>query len=134
MTDPAPVPLFTGTAAHIGTYADAVAVPAGAELIFVSGTPGLREDGTVPDDFAEEAALAWRNVQAALQAAGADLGDIVSVRQWLTDPDDIPAYVKVRAATIHHSPAFMLGVINQLVWPRLRVEIEATAVRKPRPV
>ena len=46
-----------------------------------SGTPGLRLDGTLPDDFAEEARQAWRNVAEAPAAAGAQLTDIVSVRQ-----------------------------------------------------
>ena len=37
-------------------YADAVRIPAAAELIYTSGTPGLRPDGTVPEDFSEEVA------------------------------------------------------------------------------
>ncbi|WP_436535999.1 Rid family hydrolase [Actinoplanes sp. HUAS TT8] len=127
-----PEPVFTGVAGHIGTYADAVVVPAGYESILVSGTPGLKDDGSVPADFAEEASLAWGNVRRALQAKGFDLDDVVSVRQWLTGAADIPTYIKIRAATVRHSPAFMLGVVTQLVWPQLRVEIEVTAVRKPR--
>jgi hypothetical protein len=39
-------PICTGVAAHIAKYADAVAVSGGGTKIFVSGTPGLREDGT----------------------------------------------------------------------------------------
>ena len=36
-------PIYTGVAAHIGKYADAVAVSGGGGTqIFVSGTPGLR--------------------------------------------------------------------------------------------
>ena len=123
--------ILTGVASHIGNYADAVRVPAGAELIHTSGTPGLKADGTVPDDFCEEAAQAWRNVEEALERAGAKLTDIVSVRQWLTDAAYIPAYAKVRSAVIKHQPTFMLGVIPGLVWPNIRVEIEVTAVRPP---
>jgi 2-iminobutanoate/2-iminopropanoate deaminase len=68
------------------------------------GTPGLRPDGTVPEDFTEEATLAWRNVEDALNRAGAVLADIVSVQQWLTDAADIPAYRAVRSAVIKHKP------------------------------
>ena len=93
-----------------------------------SGTPGLRPDGTRPDDFAEEARQAWRNVAGALAAAGAQLTDIVSVRQWLTSADYIPAYAAVRSEVIKHEPAFMLGILSGLVWPQIRVEIEVTAV------
>jgi enamine deaminase RidA (YjgF/YER057c/UK114 family) len=121
--------LLTGVAAHIGTYADAVSVPAATDLIYTSGTPGLRPDGTLPEDFGAEAAQAWRNVEDALHRAGAALTDIISVRQWLTDAADIPAYAAVRNSVIHHQPAFMLAVIPGLVWPAMRVEIEVIAVR-----
>jgi 2-iminobutanoate/2-iminopropanoate deaminase len=123
--------ISTGIAAHIGKYADAVRIPAGAEIIYTSGTPGLRPDGTLPDDFSEEATQAWRNVEDALARAGAKLTDIVSVRQWLTDAADIPAYGKVRSSVIKHEPVFMLAVIPALVWPNIRVEVEVTAVRWP---
>jgi 2-iminobutanoate/2-iminopropanoate deaminase len=122
-------PILTGVASHIGDYADAVRVPAGAELIYTSGTPGLRPDGTLPQDFSEEAAQAWRNVEDALNRSGAALVDIISVRQWLTDAADIPAYAAVRKSVIHHQPVFMLGVIPGLVWRDMRVEIEVIAVR-----
>jgi 2-iminobutanoate/2-iminopropanoate deaminase len=121
--------ITTGVAGHIGNYADAVRIPVGAELIHTSGTPGLRPDGTVPHDFSEEAAQAWRNVEEALAHAGATLGDVVSVRQWLTDAADIPAYAAVRSSVITHQPVFMLGVIPALVWPNIRVEIEVIALR-----
>ena len=123
--------IATGVADHIGNYADAVRLPAGVDVIHTSGTPGLRSDGTLPEDFSEEAAQAWRNVEEALGRAGAKLSDIVSVRQWLIDAADIPAYAVVRSSVIKHRPAFMLGVIPALVWPNIRVEIEVTAIRAP---
>jgi 2-iminobutanoate/2-iminopropanoate deaminase len=121
--------IVTGVAGHIGNYADAVRVPAGLEVIHTSGTPGLRPDGTLPEDFSEEVAQAWRNIEDALGRAGATLADIISVRQWLTDAADIPAYAAVRSSVITHQPVFMLGVIPALVWPNIRVEIEVTAIR-----
>jgi hypothetical protein len=55
-------PIFTGVAAHIAIYADAVAVSGGGGTqIFVSGTPGLREDGTPPEDFTDEPARGSRS-------------------------------------------------------------------------
>lgn len=118
----------TGVAHQIGRYSDAVRVPAGYDQIITSGTPGLRPDGTLPADFAEEARQAWRNVTEALAAAGAQLTDIVSVRQWLTSADHIKPYAAVRSEVIKHEPAFMLGIVSGLVWPQIRVEIEVTAV------
>jgi 2-iminobutanoate/2-iminopropanoate deaminase len=103
---------MTGVASHIANYADAVRIPAGVEVIHTSGTPGLRPDGTLPEGFSEEAAQAWRNVEDALTRAGAKLGDIVSVGQWLTDAASIP-------------------VIPAVVWPNIRVEVEVIAIRPP---
>jgi 2-iminobutanoate/2-iminopropanoate deaminase len=76
--------ILTGVAAHIGSYADAVTVSESDTRIFVSGTPGLREDGTPPEDFTDEARQCWANVENALNEAGAKLTDIVYMRQWLT--------------------------------------------------
>jgi 2-iminobutanoate/2-iminopropanoate deaminase len=121
--------ISTGVAAHIGRYSDAVSLSAGAELVMTSGTPGLLPDGSLPTDFSDEAAQAWRNVADALSRAGSSLEDIVSVRQWLTSADDIPAYAQVRSSVITHQPVFMLAVVPALVWPNIRVEIEVTAVR-----
>jgi 2-iminobutanoate/2-iminopropanoate deaminase len=94
----------------------------------VSGTPGLDEAGAIPADFADEARQAWRNVAAILEKAGASLGDIVSVRQYLTRQQDIEAYVAVRKEMITHEPAFMLMVVDALVWPTIHVEIEVVAL------
>lgn len=121
--------IFTGVAAHITTgYADAVAITNGGTQVFVSGTPGLREDGTPPEDFSDEARQCWANVEEALARAGAELTDIVYMRQWLTSRDDVPAYLAVSKGIIHHQPAAMLSIIDGLVWPNLRVEVEVTAI------
>ncbi|MCW2902611.1 MAG: enamine deaminase RidA [Streptosporangiaceae bacterium] len=123
--------LDAGVAHQIGRYADAVLVPAGYQQIFVSGTPGLTRDGTLPEDFTDESTQAWRNVEEILSRAGAGLTDIVSIRQWLIDPADIPAYVAVRSQFIKHEPASMLAVIPGLVRPEIKVEVEVIAVLPP---
>jgi 2-iminobutanoate/2-iminopropanoate deaminase len=117
----------TGVAQHIGRYSDVVRIPAGHDLVMTSGTPGLDENGAVPTEFVDEARLAWANVLTALERAGAGVDDIVSVRQWLTSPELVPAYAAVRAEVIKHRPTFMLAVVDQLVWPSIRVEIEVVA-------
>jgi enamine deaminase RidA (YjgF/YER057c/UK114 family) len=117
-----------GIAHQIGHYADAVRVAAGRDQVMTSGTPGLRADGTVPSDFADEATQAWQNVEQVLNQAGARLEDIVLVRQWLTDPALISVYSEVRGRFLRHEPASMLAVIPALVRPDFRVEIEVVAV------
>ena len=123
------IPIFTGVAAHIGSYADAIVVSgSGGTQIFVSGTPGLREDGTSPEDFTDEVRQCWANVENALAKAGAKLTDIVCMRQWLTSRDNLSAYLAVNKEIIYHQPAAMLSIIDGLVWPNLRVEVEVTAI------
>ena len=122
-------PIYTGVAAHIGKYADAVAVSGGGGTqIFVSGTPGLREDGSVPEDFTDEARQCWANVERALGKAGAKLTDIVYMRQWVTSRDNASAYLAVSKEVIRHQPAAMFSIIDALVWPNIRVEVEVTAI------
>jgi 2-iminobutanoate/2-iminopropanoate deaminase len=97
---PTPESFDAGVAHQIGRYADAVRVPAGHDQIFVSGTPGLAPDGTLPDTMTGEATHAWQN---------------------------IAAYVAVRKEFIHHEPVYMLAVVPGLVRPEFRVEIEVIA-------
>ncbi|OBI22494.1 MULTISPECIES: Rid family hydrolase [unclassified Mycobacterium] len=122
-------PIYTGVAAHIGKYADAIAISGGGGTqIFVSGTPGLREDGSVPEDFTEEARQCWANIERALVKAGAKLTDIVYMRQWVTSRDNASAYLAVSRDVISHQPAAMFSIIDGLVWPNIRVEVEVTAI------
>jgi 2-iminobutanoate/2-iminopropanoate deaminase len=120
-----------GIARQIGHYADAVRMPAGYDQILVSGTPGLAPDGSLPGDMTGQATQAWRNIETTLKKAGANLSDIVSVRQWLTSAEDIRAYVQVRSRFITHEPTFMLGVIPGLVRSDFLIEIEVMATVVP---
>jgi len=122
-------PILTGVAAHIGHYADALAVSGGGTQIFVSGTPGVRDDGTLPEDFTDEARQCWTNVESALGKAGAKLTDIVYMLQWITSRDNASAYLAVSKEFIRHRPAAMFSIIDGLVWPDIRVEVEVTAIR-----
>jgi len=121
-----------GIARQIGHYTDAIRVPAGHDQILVSRTPGLAPDGSLPGDLTGQATQAWQNIETTLNQAGATLSDIVSVRQWLTSAEDIPAYVQVRSQFITHEPTFMLGVIPGLVRPDFLIEIEVLAAAAPR--
>ena len=124
----APQTYDAGVSHQIGRYSDAVRVPADYDQIIVSGTPGLDKNGNIPADFADEARQAWRNVTAILEKAGASIGDIVSIRQYLTREEDIKTYVAVQKEIITHEHAAMLLVPTTMVWPEIHVEVEAVAV------
>jgi enamine deaminase RidA (YjgF/YER057c/UK114 family) len=57
-------------------------------LLFVSGQVGSREDGTPEPDFANQVRLAFKNLEATLEAAGCTFEDIVDVTTFHTDPQN----------------------------------------------
>jgi 2-iminobutanoate/2-iminopropanoate deaminase len=118
-----------GIATQIGHYADAVVIPAGYDQILVSGMPGLDQDGGLPTDITGQSEQAWENVIRVLDAAGADLSNIVFVRQWLVNESDVDDYVAVRTRYITHRPGSMLAVIPALARPGFLVQLEIIAAR-----
>ena len=63
----------------VGRYSHGVLVPAGARLLFISGQIGSNADGSVPEDFSEQARNAWRNLLAILEAAGVAAENLVKI-------------------------------------------------------
>ncbi len=122
--------LDIGVARQIGSYSDAVAVPADSRWLFTSGTPGLALDGALPDDIAGQAELAWRHIVEMLKRADMTTGDLVKVTHYLVRSDDIGAYVKVRSRFLGDArPASMLLIVPELVRPEFLLEIEAYAAK-----
>lgn len=119
-----------GVAEKIGRYSDAIEVPAGARMLFVSGTPGMKEDGSIPEGIEAQAEQAWKNVIAMLTKAGMGVEHIVKMTQYLTREADIQAYAKVRAKVLDGKlPASMLSVVPALVKPEIIFELEVIAAK-----
>jgi enamine deaminase RidA (YjgF/YER057c/UK114 family) len=117
-----------GIAAKIGKYSDAVLVEKVNRQLHVSGTPGIRKDGTIPAGFAEQAGLAWQNLIEILDAAGMGVQNLVKINQNLLRAEDIPTYGPIRLKHLgEHRPASMLSVVPALVKPEILFEIEAVA-------
>ena len=53
----------------VAAYSQAVEVTGGTRMLFISGQLGIEADGTTPAGMAEQARLAWRNLEAQLKAA-----------------------------------------------------------------
>jgi enamine deaminase RidA (YjgF/YER057c/UK114 family) len=117
-----------GVAAKIGKYSDAVLVENARRQLHVSGTPGIRKDGSIPASFAEQAEMAWQNLVEILAAAGMSVQNLVKINQYLLRAADIPAYGPIRLKHLgEHRPASMLSVVPALVKPEILFEIEALA-------
>jgi enamine deaminase RidA (YjgF/YER057c/UK114 family) len=98
--------------------------------LFSSGTPGLAINGDLPSDITGQAEIAWKHMIDLLEKADMGLADLVTVTQYLTRAEDIPAYGKVRARFLGElRPASMLLIIPQLFKPEFLVELEIIAAK-----
>lgn len=118
-----------GVPAAVGGYVHAAVVPAGADLLFVAGQVPQDLDGSVPDDFADQARLAWRNVERTLAAAGFTLDHLVKVSMYIRDRQYRVANREVRHEVLgDRRPVLTVLVTDHWDEPWL-IEIEAIAAR-----
>jgi reactive intermediate/imine deaminase len=98
-------------------------------LVFVSGTVGIRADGSIPEDVVTQFDVALDNLGACLKAAGTAPHQVVKVTVFLTDVNDRARINPARQRFFgEHRPASTLVEVSALVLPALKVEIEAQAV------
>lgn len=98
--------------------------------VFVAGTTGFDyATMTIADDVVAQAEQALANVERALRAAGSSPADVVRVRYYLPDRADFePCWPTLRAFFGDARPAATMLVAG-LADPRMRIEIEVTAMR-----
>ena len=102
--------------------------------VFVLGTTGFDyATMTIAPDAAAQAEQALRNVAWALAEAGAGFGDVVRVRYVLPDATDFPPCWPALRGAFGASPPTATMIVAGLADPRMRIEIEATALRATRP-
>ena len=97
--------------------------------MWLSGTVGIRPDGSVPSDVVEQFEVAMDNLDGDLRATGGRPENIVKVQVFLIDVNDREKINPIRQAYFgEHRPASTLVGIPALVSPELKVEIEAEAI------
>ena len=96
--------------------------------VWVSGSVGLRADGTVPESTVEQFRICMNTVDACLKQVGARPRHVVKVTIFMTDISERPLINPLRIEYFgEHRPASTLVEVSKLVDPRLKVEIEAVA-------
>ena len=109
-------------------YSRAVVV---GDWVFVSGTTGFDYSTmTIADDVVAQAEQCFKNIEAALQQAGSSLLDVVRVTYVLPNGADFePCWPVLRQYFGEVRPAAMM-VCAGLLDPRMKIEIEVTAVKR----
>jgi reactive intermediate/imine deaminase len=103
----------------------------GGKTVYVSGQIALDKDGTVvgEGDMKAQAEQVFKNLQAALAAAGATFKDVVKMNTYTTDISHVQAVREVRARYFGDvTPASTLVQVVHLARPEFMLEIEVIAV------
>ena len=97
--------------------------------IWVSGSVGMKADGSIPESTIDQFDIALDAVDACLRHAGASARHVVKVNVYMTDISERAAINPRRIEYFgEHRPASTLVEVSALVDPRMKVEIEAIAV------
>ena len=103
------------------------------DWVFVSGTTGFDYSTmTIQDGVVAQCEQAFRNIEAALKQADTSLKDVVRVTYLLTNAADFepcwPAMGQVFGDVRPACTAMVVGLVD----PRMKIEIEVTALRQTR--
>jgi enamine deaminase RidA (YjgF/YER057c/UK114 family) len=101
------------------------------DWIFVSGTTGFDyQTMSISDNLVEQVEQCLLNIQSALQQANASLADVVRVTYVLPNAAEFePCWPVLRKYFGSARPAAMM-ISAGLADPRMKIEIEATAIRR----
>jgi 2-iminobutanoate/2-iminopropanoate deaminase len=102
----------------------------GGALLMLSGQCGVDADGEVvgPGDVTAQAEQTFETIGGLLAAHGASFADVLHVRAFLTDIDDLPGYGAVRVKYFGDQPPASTAVeVSRLFLDGLVLEVEVTA-------
>ncbi|MGH3680632.1 MAG: RidA family protein [Natronosporangium sp.] len=109
----------------------------GGALLVLAGQVAVDDAGEVvaPGDAAAQAERIFEIIGELLAAHGATFADVLHIRTFMTDLNDLPAYGRVRrglfpAGAAASPPASTTVEVNRLFLPGAVLEVEVTAVAK----
>jgi enamine deaminase RidA (YjgF/YER057c/UK114 family) len=121
-----------------GLYSNAVAAPVGTQLLTIAGQLAVDDQGLpAGGDFAAQFAAVVNAIDGILREVGADLRAVCKFTTYLIDTDDIAKFYEERAKMWPRwwpegrPPGNTLLVVQRLVRPEFRIEIEALAAIPP---
>ena len=101
-------------------------------FIFVSGCTGTFNDGTVPEDIADQTRQAFKRINASLEKAGAGLSDIVEMTTYHVGlSNHLEKFIEVKDEFISEPyPAWTAIGVTELASKGAIVEIRVIAKSK----
>ncbi len=99
--------------------------------VYVSGTTALDPEGRLVGrgDAYAQTVQTLKNIQAALEKAGATIGDVVRTRLFVTDIGQWEKIGRAHGEVFGEiRPASTMVEVSRLIDPKMLVEIEADAV------
>lgn len=103
-------------------------------MVFTSGMVGQYEDGSISDSYPEQIKQSLVNLKYCLEAAGATVKDVLSLRYYIVnyDPNNRPHAALIFDWLEGHRPSTALVPVPYLANKKFLFEIEAVAsVRDP---
>ncbi len=104
-------------------------------FVFVAGTTATDENGDIvgKNDPYQQTIQVLKNIQSALQKAGAELTDVVRTRMYVTNIEDWQQIGKAHGEFFSKiKPAATMVEVSRLVDPDMLVEIEVEAIIERR--
>ena len=112
-------------------YTHVVEVTGPAKTVYVAGQIAFDKDGKIvgAGDMKAQAEQVFKNLQTALETAGATFSDVVKMNTYITDMGKAPVVREVRARYFGDTaPASTLVQVVHLARPELMLEVEVIAV------
>jgi reactive intermediate/imine deaminase len=111
-------------------YTHVVEVSGPGKTIYIAGQVAFDKEGKVvgAGDMKAQTEQVFKNLEAALSAAGAKFSDVVKMNTYVTDISQLAAIREIRARYFGNTtPASTLVQVPALARPELMIEIEVIA-------
>ena len=115
---------------HDHKTADAVEVPPGSRMLYISGEVGANPEGIVPESIEDQAECLWQNIVAILSSANMGVEDLVKITTYLVREEDLAVAGTARARYFGEArPASATLIVPALIKSGWLIEIEAVAAK-----